>query len=209
MEMKINYLVKNILLGFIGLVLIVIILNSPFILALGKYSFIAWLFVAVVLVTLFLIIRKRSDKFLSGYVGERDIDDELKNLSLDFVVINKGLDTGRGNIDKIVIGPSGVWTLEVKSQKGDIVPPESFLKQAYAEAKTLQDLIKAKLNLDINVQPVLIFSNKFAKVRFGFNKQRGVYVIQKAWLNKLITETHVQSLDAETAKKIKSVIEVV
>ena len=103
MEMKINYLVKNILLGFIGLVLIVIILNSPFILALGKYSFIAWLFVAVVLVTLFLIIRKRSDKFLSGYVGERDIDDELKNLSLDFVVINKGLDTGRGNIDKIVI----------------------------------------------------------------------------------------------------------
>ena len=77
-------------------------------------------------------INGRKDKNETGHKlwrkiisGERDIDDELKNLSLDFVVINKGLDTGRGNIDKIVIGPSGVWTLEVKSQKGDIVPPES------------------------------------------------------------------------------------
>jgi hypothetical protein len=206
--MKISYLVKNILLGFIVLVLIDIILNSPFILILGKYSFIAWLFVAVVLVSLFIIIRKRSDRFLSGFVGERDINDELKGLGTDFIC-KSDFDTGRGNIDKIVIGRTGVWTLEVKSYKGNIIPSDHDLSQAYAEAKTLQDLIKSKLNLNIIVQPVLVFSNKFAKVRFGLTQHKGVYVIQRAWLKKLLTETHNQSLDSETIQKIKGILEVV
>jgi hypothetical protein len=64
------------------------------------------------------------------------------------------------------------------------------------------------LNLDINVQPVLVFSNKFAKVRFGLNQQKGVYIIQKAWLKKLLTETYIQSLNNVTILRIKECLEI-
>lgn len=204
--MKINYLTKNILLGLIGIILLVIIF---YLLSVLRFSPLLKITITLIYFVVFIYLYKKTDRFLSGLEGENDAEDELKNLPSDFIVINEGFDTGRGNIDKIVIGPTGVWTLEVKSHKGNIFPSDNFLKQAYAEAKTLQDLIKAKLNLDIYVQPVLVFSNKFAKVRFGFNKQKGVYVIQKAWLKKLLIETHVQSLDNENAQKIKGILEVV
>ena len=163
------------------------------------------------------LLLKRTGKFISGLEGEKDIEIELKNLEKDFVCIN-GLETGKGNIDKIVLGPTSVWTLEVKSHKGNVtfendtllinnkIPEKDFLKQSYAEAKYLGDLIKSKLSLEIKVQPVLVFSNKFAKVRLGMNTYRGVYVVGKSWLNKLLTETHIQNLDTVTILKIKNIL---
>jgi len=164
------------------------------------------------------LLKKRTNNFISGFVGEQDIDVELKSLGTDFICINGGLDTGRGNIDKIVLGPTGVWTLEVKSHSGHFtfngdvllrnnLEKTSFLKQAYTEAKTLEDLIRLKQNIEIKVQPVVVLSNKFAKVRLGLNRYKGVYVIQKGWLNKLITETHVQNLDTATALRIKGILD--
>ena len=148
----------------------------------------------------------------------RSIDTELKSLGEDFICINSGLNTGRGNIDKIVLGPTGAWTLEVKSHRGNITfegdellnggkPFEKdFLGQSYAEAKTLEDIIKSKVELDIRVQPVLVFSSKFTKVGLGLSRYKGVYVVQRGWLNKLITETHAQSLDKATVLRIKEIL---
>jgi hypothetical protein len=213
MKFKINYLIRNILLGFIGLVIIVIVLNYSSILA--KYPLI-WIAVVLFLLLLFGYLKKRTSKFVSGLVGESDVDRELKKLDKSFVYIPGGLDTGKGNIDKIVIGPTGVWALEVKSHKGDITydgqillkdrrPFEkNFLGQAYAEAKTLQERIKSELGLNIPVQPVLVFSSKWAKVRLGLKEYKGVYVIQKGWLIKLLTETHNSSLDINTIKRIEA-----
>ena len=176
------------------------------------------LLLAMVLFVIAGLLLKRNNKFLSGFEGEKDIEIELKSLGKNFICINGGLDTGRGNIDKIALGPTGVWILEVKSHKGNITfegdtllnwgkPFEKdFLGQAYAEAKTLEDLIRLKLNTEIKVQPVLVFSNKFAKVRLRMKSYKGVYVIGKEWLTKLITETHIQSLDQETTLKIKNII---
>jgi hypothetical protein len=169
----------------------------------------------ILLAIVFRLVMKRTKNFSSGLIGENDRSDELKHLPEGYILLNYGLDTGKGNIDKIVIGPTGVWTLEVKSHSGEIsfdgqhllrnnLPLEKdFLSQAYAEAKTLEEIIKSKTNLSINVQPVLVFSNKFAKVRFGLSKQKGVYVVQKAWLNKLLVETRIQNLDSATILKIK------
>jgi hypothetical protein len=172
------------------------------------------------MIPLSIIVRllfKRINNFSSGHIGEKDVEIELKSLGENFICINTGLDTDRGNIDKIVLGPTGVWTLEVKSHKGyftfngDVLlrnnlQKTNFLSQAYAEAKTLEDLIRSKLNIEIKVHPVVIFSNKFAKVRLGQKLYKGVYVIRKEWLNKLITETQLQSLDKETVLKIKEMI---
>lgn len=156
---------------------------------------------------LFFYLYKQTDHFLFGLEGENAVEKELKNLPSDFVVINKGLDTGRGNIDKIVLGPTGVWTLEVKNYHKNILSDKN-LKQSYAEAKTLEGLINKNLGLNITAQPVLVFANKYSKVRYGLKPQRGVYVIQITWLKKLLTETHAQSLDGATVLRIKEIFKV-
>lgn len=203
--MKNNYLVNNIIFGLV--ILIAIIIWSFAFLFLVRHLNL-WLSLAIPLLVSFIAFYfiKRTNNFISGFIGEREIGYELKKMCNDFVIVNNGLNTGRGNIDKIAIGPTGVWTLEVKSQQGHIFPSESFLKQAYAEADYLEKFIKSKINLDLHVQSVLVFSSKYAKVRFGLTKQNGVYVIQKAWLNKLLTETHEQDLDSTTVQKISSLI---
>jgi hypothetical protein len=71
---------------------------------------------------------------------------------------------------------------------------------------TLHDLIKSKLNMNISVQPVVVFSSKYVKVRLGLNKYKGVYVIQKAWLNKLITGKTNQNLTEEIRVKINNIL---
>ncbi len=164
------------------------------------------------------LLIKRLNNFISGLFGEKDIEIELKKLGKNFICINSGLDTGKGNIDKIVLGPTGVWTLEVKNHKGNVsfnnntllinnvAPEKDFIRQAYAEAKTLNDLIRSKLDIEIKVQPVLVFSNKFAKVRLGMKTYNGVSVIGKEWLKKLITETNIQLLDQDIILKIKKII---
>ena len=216
MKIKIDYLNRNILLGLVILIFIVLLIFSSSLLA--KRSLFVWLLAIIQLGLILRIFLKRTNKFISGFVGEKDIEIELKSLGEEFIRINGGLDTGRGNIDKIVLGPTGAWALEVKSHMGYITfdgnillrngkPFEKdFLKQAYAEAKTLEDLIRSKLNIEIKVQPVVVFSNKFAKVRLGRKPYKGVYVIRKEWLNKLITGTHNQALDNETISKIKSAL---
>ena len=214
MKMKIDYLNKNILLGFVVLIIIILILFNTSLFGNNK------VFVVVLSLVLFFLARtllKRNNKFISGFVGEKDIEVELKKLGENYTCINSGLNTGRGNIDKIVLGPTGIWTLEVKSHKGNFTfngevllrntQKTNFLKQAYAESKFLEDLIKSKINIKIKVQPVLVFSNKFAKVRLGLKLYKGVYVIRKEWLKKLITDTHIQSFDKETIHRIKVVIE--
>lgn len=214
MKIKIDYLNKNILIVFILLISIILLLFKSSLLS--KNPFIT---ISVTLV-LFLIagyLLKRSNKFTSGLIGEKDIEVELKKLGNDFVIIND-LETGRGNIDKIVLGPTGVWTLEVKSHKGNVTfanenllinnstPEKDFLKQAYAEAKYLEDLIKSKLNMEIKVQPVLVFSNTYAIVMLGMKPYKGVYVVGKNWLNKLLTETTFQNTGPETVSKIKNIL---
>lgn len=213
---KINYSQKNILTGFVGLILLVILINYTA--GLAKHSFITWLIAVIPLLIIFSIVKRRTNNFASGQIGEDDIDRELQNLESSYICITKGLDTSHGNIDKIVIGPTGIWTLEVKNHKGNITfdgrsllrdgrPLEkNFLGQAYAESKTIQEFIKLKLNLDIPVQPVVVFANKYTKVRLGFRDYKGVYVIQKAWLNKLLTETHNFNLDSDSIKKIETVL---
>lgn len=213
---KLNYSTRNILIGSVGLILLaVLIIYSS---GLAKSSPAVWAIVVIPLLILVSLIKRRTDNFASGLIGENDIDKELKSLGSDYICVTGGLDTGHGNIDKIVIGPTGVWILEVKSHKGNITfegesllrdgkPLEkNFLGQTYAEAMTLQELIKSKLNLDIRVQPVIVFANKYANVRLGLKEYKGVRVIQKAWLNKLLTEKNNQDLTSETQLKIKDAI---
>jgi len=214
--MKNNYLTNNIILGF-GVLVVVTVVLYP-LSYLGKSSFWIWLLIVVPLLWIYTKVKLRTDKFNRGLVGENEIDDELNKLGSEFIVIKSGLDTDRGNIDKIVIGTTGVWVLEVKSHSGHFTfdgkhllrngktMDKDFLGQAYAEAKTLQEIIKTKAGIDLFVNPVLVFSNKYAQARFGLKKLNGVYAIRKDWLIKLITESKINSLSGEDIEKIKNTI---
>ena len=201
--MKVNYLSKNIIIGFIGLIIIIFLLLISPLLHLTLWS-------TLVLCTLVLLILapllKRTNNFISGLIGEKDVGEVLKSLDSNYICIDSGLDTATGNIDKIVVGPTGVWTLEIKSHKGNIDLSDNFLKQAFAEAKYLEHIL-FMANIYTHVQPILVFSNKYANVRFGLKQQNGVYIIRKEWLNKLLTSTHIRYLDGATVLKIKEIIE--
>lgn len=196
--------------------MVVILINYAA--GLTKYSAWGTVGVMMVLATIFGFLRRRTEKFVSGYAGEGDIDRELKGLDGNFVYISEGLDTGRGNIDKIVIGPTGVWVLEVKSHKGNITFDgqtllrdgksfeNNFLSQAYAEAKTLEEHIKSQLNIEVPVQPVLVFSSKGAVVKLEHKKYRGVFVIQKSLLIKLISEASTQNFPKDIQMRIRSTL---
>lgn len=55
--------------------------------------------------------------WIKGLRGERAVGKALEDLPASFVVIHD-LDVGRGNVDHVVIGPTGVFAIETKEWSG-------------------------------------------------------------------------------------------
>jgi hypothetical protein len=83
--MKLNYYIKNLLFGLVGPICISILLF--YIIQLAKYSFPLWLIMAILLIFLFGLIKKRTNNFLLGQEGENNIDKELLNLESDYIFV--------------------------------------------------------------------------------------------------------------------------
>jgi hypothetical protein len=156
----------------------------------------------------------KSSSYSRGKQGEGTIWYELKSLSGDYCIFQDiKMDSG-GNIDFVILGPVGLFALEVKSHTGDVTfnghelevnsrPFErDLLKQAKGEALFINNYLKAKVGKDIFVQPVGVFSGN-ATMHFGLKPVNGVYVIQKNFLQKLIT-AGVQRFSAEEVSRIKN-----
>lgn len=171
---------------------------------LGDYGFIlvilALIIIAKILEPFIRHHKKTSDKYNRGRIGEYKIKDELANLSEDYSVFEDViLNSNRGNIDYVIVGPSGVYALEVKSHSGNIgfngteltnngKPFEKdFLKQAKSEALQVHDFLKVNSNIDIYVKPVIVFSG-YASMRFGLKPIDGVYVIGKSFLREFFNK---------------------
>lgn len=156
-------------------------------------------------------------KFMRGFNGEVDIKVILSRLPSEYHRFYDLNLVNRGNIDAVVVGPSGIWTIEVKSHKGKITfendhllikghqPEKDFLKQTYAESMALKDLLIGKLGYDIKVNPVLAFSSNKAYLKFGLHPQKGVYVIGGRWLTRLLNEQG-DIMNKDQINKVVSVI---
>jgi Nuclease-related domain len=59
-------------------------------------------------------IERKRDKMLRGATGEIQVGIMLTKLSDDFCVIND-LATPNGNIDHVVVGPTGIFVLDTKA----------------------------------------------------------------------------------------------
>jgi hypothetical protein len=133
---------------------------------------------------------KRAKQAERGAIAEEKTGAILEALAEGHFVIHDFY-TGRGNIDHILIGPKGIFTLEVKSHHGAVSLEngillcdgqqfeKDFLKQAWAECFAVREILA---NWDIKepkAEPLIVFSNAFVKVR---GKANGVAVIHLKFL---------------------------
>jgi hypothetical protein len=132
----------------------------------------------------------KSDRFYYGAKAESFIFFKLSQLPYEYLIFQDvKLPNKKGNIDFVVLGPTGIFTIEVKSHRGNIdfngqklirkgIPLYGdFLKQALTEALSSHDYIKNKIKQDIFVQSVLVFSSQYAKLNFNPGLINNVFVL--------------------------------
>ncbi|HET7486209.1 MAG TPA: nuclease-related domain-containing protein [Solirubrobacterales bacterium] len=115
----------------------------------------------------------QADRWLQGAEGERAVATVLAQLENDGWRALHDISLGRGNVDHILVGSGGIFTIETKSHRGrigiDRIDPR-MLNQAYAEKKLLERIT------GLEVQPLLVFSQAYL-VGHVPAKRQGVTVL--------------------------------
>jgi Nuclease-related domain len=127
------------------------------------------------LVTIFVIMRyvlplvERTDR---GAIAEEQVGALLDSLPRERWRVAHDVTLGRGNVDHIVIGPPGVFTIETKSHPGPVRATRvhgATLAQAQAQARAISFVTGAE------AQPLLVFSRAWVD-RPGV-RRKGVRVL--------------------------------
>ncbi len=116
--------------------------------------------------------QEMADRAARGAEGERKVGAILEGLGPDWHVLH-GVWLGHGDIDHVLVGPAGTFTIETKAHGGHIPLAdidERMLRQAYAESKVL-----AKVS-GLEVEPLLVFSDAFL-IGSPPARRRGVTVL--------------------------------
>ena len=111
----------------------------------------------------------RNDKtWGKGLAAEDTVGKSLLALPPEYKII-EDFNTGRGNIDVIVIGPTGLFVIEVKAMKGVVsfrngqlaidgrVFETDYIVQTEAERYWLSNTLKQNLNIDYKITGLLLF----------------------------------------------------
>lgn len=172
--------------------------------------------VAVILVLAVTELPQVVDAWRVGAEGEEKTARYLDGLdTAGFVVLNDRRGAGYGgNLDHIAIGPTGVWVIETKSYRGEVVirgdrleindqPRDKIIDQVYREAVAVQIAMGDRLtDLGLTVTPVLCLHR--AKLGWLDKSVRGVRLVDGRGLVKLmrggnrrLSDDNVQSLAAE------------
>jgi hypothetical protein len=155
---------------------------------------------------------KRAVDARRGAVAEEDVGNLLGELPAGFYVVHD-FASRRGNIDHIVISTKGILTVETKSHRGvvscegemlkrDGKPFEKdFIKQAWAEAYSIRDLLISHGLSAPKPQPVILFANADVQVR---KQVKGVEIISRRYLS-----VYLQRLQTRmTAKEAEKIFEI-
>lgn len=178
-----------------GLVLLILIAVVFFLLFLANKSlgndFLLLRYMAFAVLAFFAIFAwKYITKFSyeQGLKGEDEVSKVLKKLPVEYHLIYDFQDKNIGNTDIVVIGPTGIWTIEVKNLKknvisinndqlfGDVHSLEKERIQAYHEAQNLQEYLKSK-ELFFPVNPILVFANPKTQINLEDNHFKGVSIL--------------------------------
>lgn len=99
-------------------------------------------------------IEPAAGRWARGAAGERKVGAILEDLGPGWHALH-GVCLGRGDIDHVLVGPGGTFTVETKSHRGRISLDridDRMLRQAYAESKVLEKVS------GLEVEPLLVFS---------------------------------------------------
>lgn len=132
------------------------------------------------------IINRRVDKlererlnFRKGAVGEAVVGHVLDNFPDDFHVIHD-LATPLGNIDHVVIGPSGVYAIDTKNLKGIVAADgngglllngkptdKPHIRDLTRRIMRIKERVKALSSLDPYIQGVFAFPSAHLAAKWG------------------------------------------
>ncbi len=163
-------------------------------------------------------IMKDAQVRIQGAGGELGVKMTLRGLDERFRVLGSVVIGKKGDIDFVVIGPTGVWVIEVKSHKGRIRVEngrllrdnrpfdKDFLRQAWGATYALKDELKRCIPMAIHIQPIVVFSSPYAKLGIEWNKADNAYVIGLDQLVRLVERQEVQRLTADEVERITDCI---
>lgn len=135
------------------------------------------------------------DRAARGASGEEKVAAILDNLPDGYTIFHD-LPCPVGNIDHIVVGPTGVFVIETKSHKGTLtVSPQGELRrngrplekdvvnQVWRQTFWLKRTLQTRLGETVFIHPLLVFVNGFIRVYHPVN---GVEVLSGKWLLRAI-----------------------
>jgi Nuclease-related domain len=143
------------------------------------------------LVGMFVILRyvlplvERHDR---GATGEEQVGGLLDEMAGEDWHVIHDASLGQGNVDHILIGPAGVFTVETKSHPGPVRVARvhgATLRQAQAQRKAIERAT------DVPVEPLIVFSR--AWVDKPLARRKGVRVTPARMLPGYL-ERHLQTL---------------
>lgn len=222
-EKSLHHLYKSALMAAGGLAIVLILLQAQ---SFYPNKTIGFLVTYVLITVLAVLVYKfykeddtTSDNYFRGRKGESIILEELKKLPDEFRVFCDVKIQHPYNIDFLVAGPTGIYTVEVKSHSGKIgyengritingfVPKEKdFLRQAKGEAGSVADYLKEKMSSDYFVFPALVFSSSKATMRFGLKPVDDIFVVGRGFLQELIRSSREQQYSENTLLELEKAL---
>lgn len=163
--------------------------------------------------------RNRMQSFLKGAKGEEMAARELNMLPGEFTVFH-GIDlikipsitNGITDLDHVVVGPNGVFVVETKNWSDDITikngtllyaglpPTRPPLEQVKTEAKQLQEHLKSKADIDIEIKPILCFASN--NLEQGEQGAVGVIICNANRLTNVIISHNEDCISDSTQQQI-------
>lgn len=127
-------------------------------------------------------IEPAADRWSRGAQGERTVGAILEGLGPGWHVLHD-VCLGKGNIDHVLVGPGGTFTIETKANRGRIdidAVDAAMTRQAYAERKALERVT------GLEVEALLVFSEAWIAGSVPA-RRRGVVVLPARMLSDFLT----------------------
>lgn len=167
-----------------------------------------------ILLAIFFFIREFQDtledliNFIMGQRGERRVEKILAALPSTFHVIPSVMLQRGGNVDFVLVGPTGIYTIEVKTSRNMAIRylDRRYAKQVRTQAFELNNMLKTTLERSDWIDALLVYATNDLKVQINPRKtKQNVTVLHSSELVAHIL-TQPQKLSGQDVEKITTVI---
>lgn len=141
------------------------------------------------------LLESKGIRFYRGNKGEKEVRKLLAELPDGYLVFaDVEIGANKGNIDFVVLAPSGLFLLEVKSHSGNVdydgyaltlrgkrFRDKNFFRQVHGQIWALKRYLE-RVGPVPYIRAAIVFSSPYASLRFGYHPIEGIYIIQKDFL---------------------------